>query len=837
VPASGLSHEEARQRLAREGPNELSSDRAPSALATVWRIVREPMLLLLLTAGGAYVVLGDVAEALTLLFFVFVIIGIEVVQEQKTERALSALKDLTSPRALVIRSGERLRIPGREVVRGDLLILAEGDRVPADARLVDAQILEVDESLLTGEAVPVQKRVGAAHEAGPAGTHTSASVFAGTLLVRGRGVAEVTATGLHSEIGRIGAALSNLETEPSPLAREVSRVVRIVAFAGLFACALLVTVYTLTRGDFVGGLLAGIALAMAVLPEEFPVVLSVFMALGAMRLSKHRVLTRRAKTIETLGAATVLCTDKTGTLTENVMRIAQLDDGRKSFDVRGGELPEDVHAIVEYGILASAREPFDPMEVAFRRLGSHALSGTEHLHDSCELVREYPLSPELLSMAQVWRAEDGRTLLIAAKGAPEAIFDLCHLPPAEVEAQSARVRSMAERGLRVLGVARATFDGSKLPPEQHDFAFELLGLVGLEDPLREKAAAAVLACREAGLRVMMITGDYPETARAIAAQAGLDPEGAMLTGPELTKLDDAALKHRLRHVRVVARAVPEHKLRIVQALSASGEIVAMTGDGVNDAPALKAAHIGIAMGGRGTDVAREAAALVVTDDDFASIVDGVRLGRRIFDNLQKAMAYILAIHVPIAGMSLVPVLLGLPLALSPVHIVFLELMIDPVCSIAFEAEPAEPNLMRRPPRKPGARLFSAHLLVLSLLEGLTLLAATLGVYLSSMSLGEDTARALAFASLIAGNISLIFVNRSFAESALASLRVPNLTAWLVSVVASVVLASALTLPFMRELFRFGAVPALPLLWALAAGAGSLLWVELVKWRAPSWLRT
>jgi P-type Ca2+ transporter type 2C len=834
----GLSEAEAAERLAREGANELPSDERPSLVRTLLGVVKEPMLLLLLSGGALYLLLGDLREALTLLSFVIVIIVITLYQERKTERALAALRDLSSPRASVIRDGKKRRIPGREVVRGDIVILAEGDRVPADVEFVEVSNLSVDESLLTGESVPVRKRPRREDEppARPGGDDLPYA-FSGTLVVRGTGLSRVVATGLASELGKIGVSLQSLESERTPLQLEVERVVRRIAVGGLGLCLLLFVIYGLTRGDWLRGLLAGIALAMAVLPEEFPVVLTVFLALGAWRISRRGVLTRSVPAIELLGAATVLCSDKTGTLTENRMRIAQLWSPTGAHTVGGSALPESVHEVVEFGILASQRDPFDPMEIAFKELGEDRLSGTEHLHQSWELLREYSLSPALLAVSQVWRAPEGPRRVIAAKGAPEAIIDLCHLEPDAARAILERVMELASDGLRVLAVARSYFDGDTLPPEQHDFEFGLVGLVGLADPVRPTVPAAVEECRRAGLRVVMITGDYAETARVVAAQAKLPEGGALITGAELDAMGDDELRARIGETTVFARSVPEQKLRLVQALKQNGEIVAMTGDGVNDAPALKAAHIGVAMGKRGTDVAREAAALVLTDDDFSSIVAAVRLGRRIYENLKKAMAYIIAIHVPIAGMSLLPVLFGWPLALYPVHIVFLELVIDPACSIAFEAEPEEADVMAKPPRGAGARVFDRRMVSVGLLQGASLLMAALCVFGFALHRGisEGEARALTFATLVAGNLALIATNRSWKRSILGNLRAPNTPARGILVGALGVLALTLFVAPVRALFEFSPVSFEHLGVAFAAGLLCVLWFELVKLFVPSWL--
>ncbi len=837
---NGLSEAVAAERLKADGYNELPSSKRRSTLAIALEVVREPMFLLLVACGAIYLLLGDKEEALMLLGFVGVVMGITLYQERKTERALEALRDLSSPRASVVREGQQRRIPGREVVRGDLLIVREGDRVAADALLIDATNLSVDESLLTGESVPVRKAAleepTSSGKLGRPGGDDSASIFSGTLVVQGQGFAEVQAIGAQTEIGKIGKSLRTVEPEETLLQQETGRLVKRLALWGLGLCVLVVVVYGLTRGNWLQGVLAGITLAMAMLPEEFPVVLTIFLALGAWRISRSRVLTRRVPAIETLGSATVLCTDKTGTLTLNQMVVARLQAKDTICEPRAlgkQPLPEAVHDLVEFGILASQRDPFDPMEKAIHQVGSQFLLNTEHLHQDWELVREYPLSRRLLALSHVWRSKRGEDYVIAAKGAPEAIADMCHFTREQTAELAASVEAMAQDGLRVLGVARSRFQQRELPTQQHDFAFEFLGLLGLADPVRPAVPQAIRECHEAGIRVVMITGDYPGTALNIAKQAGL-PAGRVMTGPELDELTDAMLQYQIRKVNIFARVVPEQKLRIVQALKANGEVVAMTGDGVNDAPALKAAHIGIAMGGRGTDVARECASLVLLDDDFSSIVQAVRLGRRIFDNIRKAIAYIFAIHVPIAGMSLIPVLFNWPLVLMPVHILFLELIIDPACSTIFEAEREEADVMRRLPRDRKEPLFSRGHVVYSVLQGVMVLAVVLAVFEAARwrGLSEAEARAQCYVTLIIANLGLILTNRSRTRTIIATLKTPNRALWLVLGGATVFLGLVLTVPFLREVFRFAALSPLDLAMCLATGVFSILGFEVVKLRRP-----
>ncbi len=722
---------------------------------------------------------------------------------------------------------------------GDILLLAEGDRIAADALLLSGTEVQVDESLLTGEAVPVSKLpcVDAQTPAVRPGGDAQPHLFSGTLLVRGHGVARVSATGARSQIGRIGSALQSLASERSPLKKQTARLVRVLALLAFSASLFLIAAYGLLRSDWLGALLAGIALAMALLPQEFTVVLTVLPALGAWRLSKQNVLTRRIAAIETLGATSVLCVDKTGTLTENRMTVEQLfvqrpGDGagaELSIDYASTtELPEIFHTLIEFSILASVSDPFDPMERAFHRLGQHFLSDTEHLHRDWTLMQEYGLTPELRAMAHVWRAVQGDAHVVAAKGAPEAVIDLCHLDAAAQARIAAAVEVMAARGLRVLGVAQARFVGEQWPALEHDFDFEFIGLLGLTDPLRPEIPAAVAQCRSAGIRVVMMTGDYPATACAIAAQAQLDAS-VVLTGDAMAAMSDAELRTALRSVNICARVAPEQKLRIVQALKANGAVVAMTGDGVNDAPALKAAHVGVAMGQRGTDVAREAASLVLLDDNFASIVGAVRLGRRIFDNLRKSMSYILAVHVPIAGAALLPVLLGWPVLLFPLHIAFLELVIDPACSMVFENEPSESDVMRRPPRDVNTALFGGMTLLLALLQGLGVLLVVLLAYAWGATwLTPPGARAFVFCTLVSANLALIFSNRSRSGSLWSSLWVPNRTLWIVTAVTLAILALVLYLPALAHLFYFAPLAVADAALALALGWLSVLWFEAIK---------
>lgn len=831
----GWSEEEARARLAKEGPNSLPERENGSVWKRILGIVKEPMFLLLVGAAGLYFVFGDIREALTLLSSVVLVITITVVQEGRTERALEALRDLSSPKARVERGGIVKSIDARDLVVGDFIHLAEGDRIPADALLREGTPLAIDESLLTGESTsvlrhpdPGQKSLGAPADGG------NSSLFGGSLVVTGRGVAEVLATGARSEIGRIGSSLGAVESNRTPLQLEVDRVVRWMAVVGVLLSIALTLILGFSAGDWKQALLSGITLAIALLPEEFPVVLTVFLALGAWRIAKSRVLTRRVTAVETLGGVNVLCTDKTGTLTRNRMDVRRLvyADGEFEITPNVTELPEAVHGLVEMSILASPKDPFDPMEKAFLELGKRMLGGTEHLHPNWKPMREYPLTSELLAVTWGWRTEgaesDARTV-VATKGAPEAVFDLCHMDAVAIESWRAKVDAMAKGGLRVLAVAQGVDVKDSLPERAHDFEFAIVGLVGMFDPLRDDVPASIALCHRAGIRVVMITGDHPVTATAIAKSAGIDAT-RVVSGSDIDSMDDAALTEALATTCVIARAAPTHKLRIVRSLQARGQVVGMTGDGVNDAPALKAANIGIAMGKRGTDVAREAAALVLVEDDFGSIVDAVRTGRRIYDNLKKAVGYIVAVHVPIAGVSLVPALLGYGTMLTPALVVFLELIIDPACSVVFEMEPEEKNVMDRPPRSAESHLFTMPRMLWSLLQGsVSLIAALIVLRWAHLGgYGEQAERTLAFTMLLAGNVALLLANHSLTEPLWRTFRRTNPAMPYFLGGAATLLVALTLVPPIRVLFGFGAVGFGVLAMAVAAATLPVLALDVFK---------
>ena len=811
APLLGLSKETAAQRLQEEGFNDLGVSQRRTVLIILRDVLFEPMFLLLLVAGAIYLLMGDRNEALVLLGFVLIIISMTVVQETRTDNALAALRDLSSPRALVMRDGQAQRIAGHEVVREDLLILAEGDRVPADGILLQAHEMAVDESMLTGESEPVAKM-------------PEDFVFAGTLVVSGQGVVRVTVTGLRTQMGKIGQSLEDIELQTSPLREQMGLLTKKLAFIGLLLSFSLMVLFWWLRGGWLDAMLAGIGLAMALLPQEFAVIMIVFFALAARRLGKQQVLTRQLHAIETLGATTVLCVDKTGTLTQNRMQVAALCCLNQQIfihDSANQTLPSVFHELLEYAVLASEISPHDPMEKAFHYLAGEQLYNGKKRDPNWVLAREYELSPELLAMTHLWRVENHTHDLVAAKGAPEAVASLCHLPKAQETEVLQQAAALANRGLRVLAVAKARhLSAENWPNNQHDFDFEWLGLIALADPLRSEVPSAVEQCHRAGIRVIMITGDHPRTALAIAAQAGITTTG-VLTGDEISTLSPAMLTSRSQHINVFARVKPHQKLMLVESLKAQGEIVAMTGDGVNDAPALKAAHIGIAMGQRGTDVAREAASLVLLKDDFSSIVHAISEGRRTFSNMRQAMIYTLAVHVPVAGLAILPVVAGLPLLLAPLHIAFLELVIDPACSVVFEAEKAASNQMDQPPRSVTESLLSTQQVVRSLIYGGFTTAGVFAYYQWMLQPTEPgAASACAFVMLVTANAILIVATRS------ATMRLTNLgsdftsiSLWVLAM-TFVALVVVTTYPALIEAFKF--TPVSVKQWLTSFGCGLLM---------------
>ncbi|UKN00252.1 cation-translocating P-type ATPase [Paracrocinitomix mangrovi] len=814
----GLSSENASNLLKEYGYNELPTAKPKNIGRIALEVVKEPMFILLLICGLLYLLLGDYYEGIVLLCWIFIIIFITFYQYRKTEKSLDALRQLSSPRALVIRDGLQIRIPGREVVPGDIVLLNEGDRVPADATVIESNHLTIDESLLTGESVPVLK----GHD------QTKDDIFSGTLVVQGSGLVEVKSTGVNTEFGKIGTSLKSIEKGTSPLQGEMKLLIRNLFIIGAIISVGVITAFYFTRGNFIESMINGLAAAMALLPEEFPVVLTIFMALGAWRLSKNKVLTRVPSTIETLGSATVLCSDKTGTITQNKMEVAVLYHNNQTYKKEDfvSNKNEIENLLINLN-LASTKDSIDPMEQAI--FTEHEkLFASNHID---QLLKEYPLSKDLFAMTRVIKMSSNNTIAFC-KGAPEAVLKLCRLSEEESQRLLDKVHQFAAQGYRMIAAAKCELKDNNFPSSQSEFEFEFNGLVGFEDPIRPEVPDAIKECIKAGIKVIMITGDYPATAKSIATQIGLEHNDQVITGSELKEMSLDDLKNKIQDTQIFARIVPEQKLQIIEALKANNEIVAMTGDGVNDAPALKAADIGVAMGFKGTDVARESSSLVLLDDNFASIVSAIRSGRKIFDNLQKAMSYIIAIHIPIIGLVLMPAFFStLPILLMPMHIVFMELIIDPTCSIAFESEQEEKEIMNRPPRNPNERFFGWQKIMYSLLNGLLLLSMVVIIYFISIKEGhsETEVRTIAFSSLIIGNIFLILSSLSTTRSFISVFKERNKAVYIIIFSALAVLLLVINVPFFQEIFSFTYPGSQHFVSAFLGALGLLLVLEIIKW--------
>jgi Ca2+-transporting ATPase len=791
----GLTDAEVADRRKRFGSNSLPVDKSKRLPRQLLSVLREPMMGLLLAAALISTLLGDAIEASALLVSVTFVISISLFQVRRTDKALEALQVLSAPKAAVYRSGELLLLPSEQVVVDDLILLKEGDRVAADCVLLEKKTLLIDESILTGESITVEKSLGDA-------------ALAGTLVVRGHATAKVQSVGVTSQLGQIGSLLTGVEKR-TLLQSEVDKIVKVVATIALITAFTVSAAYALTRGDWLVGSLAGVAAAMALLPEELPIVLTIFLGLGAWRMARSKVIVRNNPAIEMLGQITVLCVDKTGTITMNEMTLVSED-------------PE----IIYYGGLASIPGSFDPVDKAFLRLFKE--------DDSLTLVREFPLTEENLVFCQVWRRSSGE-LIAALKGAPERVIEVCELAQEQRTKILGELDQSASAGLRILGIAKATVSESALTANNFEsMDFQFVGLAVMKDPVREGVADAITELSSAGIRTILITGDYPQTAESIGKEIGLLSDGETVTGEDLEKLKPDQLSALVRTQNVFSRVKPQQKLMLVQELQRQGEIVAMTGDGVNDAPALKTANVGLAMGKRGSEVAREAADLVIADDSFLSITEGVRAGRRIFANLRKAASYIIAIHIPIFGMALVPIASPLwPLVLLPIQIAILEIVIDPSASLAYESEPASKSQMLAKPRPKNERLITAQVFKLAAVQGVILLLGSLASFLAALSydFSDERVRSVTFGTILLGNLLLMLSNRSSTASIfeLISGR-PNKLALFIFFAGMVAMILIFSVDIIRQAFSLSALEPIDAVTILVCAIPAVLWFELYKIR-------
>ncbi len=784
--SAGLSSTQVETSRSLHGSNRLSA-KANQNLKIIRDVVTEPMILLLVATCTFYFILGNVSEGIIMLGAIILVSGISVFQQIRSEKAVNALHKLTSQRTLVKRDGVDQKLPSEELVVGDLIYLSEGQQVSADAIIVSATDLSVDESILTGESVPVVKN------------NAGEPLFSGTSLVGGMAWATVTAVGNQTKMGGMGILMDSITKEKTPLQKQVDHFVKQMAVAGILAFVVVCVVNYLKSHIIIAALLNGLTMAMAILPEEIPVALSTFMALGAYRMLKKQVLVKHPQTIEALGAATVICVDKTGTITENKMQVAEIFVWKNRQLVKPES--EIANEVIKVAMLASEAEPFDPMEKAIH--ASWNLRNNETA--SFQVIKEYPLGGIHPMMTHVYQESNG-SRIIATKGAPEGILQKSNLKASEMETIQKSLKEMAARGHRVLAIGVGIYESESLPENQDAFTFEFLGLLALNDPPKANIPEIIAGFYEAGIAVKMITGDYPDTAAAIGRKIGLQNSDEVLTGNAIDKLTDEELTLRLKTVSVFARVIPENKLRIIQLLKASGEIVAMTGDGVNDGPALKAAHIGVSMGKRGSELARSASSLVLINDDLSGMLAAVASGRTIYKNLKNAIRYIITIHLPLISIVTLPLLLGwrFPELFTPIHVIFLELLMGPTCSIVFENEPAHGNEMHEPPRKSTVSLFTWRELSYSLLQGAIIGGIILSMVYVAMLQGynENICRTLAFTALVISNMLLTLTGRSDSMPFLESLKRKNKLVPIILSITTLLLIILLTVPAAMNLFGF-----------------------------------
>lgn len=824
---AGLSSAEANRLQEQYGKNELSPQKKERFLEKAFHIVCEPMFLLLLVAATIYFILGEPRDGIIMLVFVVGIISIDIIQEWKTDKTLSALKDLSAPHSTVIRDGREQMIASADLVPGDLMLICEGVKIPADGAVVKCADLNVDESSLTGEAVGVWKV--ATENAEPSDDYWRKDYcYAGTLVTQGTGTILVDKIGAITEYGKIGVNVAAAPEELTPLQRQTGKLVKTCAYiAGvLFLLVGIFTWFNIPDHRFmdrlVESILSGVTLAMAMIPEEFPVILAVFLAMGAWRLAKKRSLVRKLPSVETLGAVSVLCVDKTGTITMNQMSVQELW-------VAAGE----EQALMETMGWGCETDTYDPMEKAMLTCCESYGLTRDRLFEN-KLILEYAFTNELKMMGHVWRQKDG--IVIAAKGSPERIFTICNLTTVQMAEAERKNIELSSEGLRVIAIATARPKSeAEIPASITDCSLTLLGLVGLADPPREHIKEDITVCNRAGIRVVMITGDNGITASAIAKKIGIPNNENIITGDRLNAMSDEELRQAIKTVSIFSRVVPEHKMRIVKAFKENGEVVAMTGDGVNDAPALKHADIGIAMGKRGSEVSREAADLILMDDNFTTIVETVKDGRRIYDNIRKAVSYVFTIHIPIAFASLLAPFLGIPpsaLLLLPLHVVLLELLIDPTCSIVLERQPAETNIMDRPPRNPKEKLLTGKLLGKSVLQGMVMFAASFGLYyivLNGNPANAPMARTMGLTVIMLANLFLVQVNSSDSDFVVQSIRslAKDKVFWAVNIGTLAMLGIILYTP-LSDLLKLVPLSAVQFFCSAGVAAVAVLWYEGVK---------
>ncbi len=815
---TGLSTEQVIASRSKHGSNRLQLHEDRVFWHVLQSVVLEPMFVLLAAACAVYFILAEYTEGVIMLVAILFVSGISFFQEYRSRNAIRALKDLSAGQTRVLRNGVEVKVEVEEIVVGDLILLQEGEIVPADGQVLVANDFSLNESILTGEAFAVPKNVSDQN-----------LVFRGTLVTSGSAWVEVKAVGLETQFGKIGLSLKEITVIQTPLQIQIRRFVRTMVWIGTLAFLIVVGFNYFQSGDITHAFLQGLTLAMSILPEEIPVAFSTFQALGAFRLLKQNIIVKQPQYVETLGSATVIAVDKTGTLTQNKMAIDYLYDALSGLSIRCDEDRPLPLMLIEYAMWASETQPFDPMEKTIHDW--YGRKAPVDLRKQFSQVHEYPIGGKPPIMTHIFKNNKGETI-IASKGAPEGIMRQSRLTLDELLKAEQQALAYASMGYRVLGVGKGSWEGKVWPVSQGSFKFEFLGLIAFQDPPKPHISQTLKSFEEAGIKVKMITGDYAETALAIAGQVHLRHNGKILNGNEIMDLGEEELKEKVNDVNLYARMFPEAKLKVVEALKANGEVVAMTGDGVNDGPALKAAHIGISMGQRGSEVAKSAASLILTDDDLAHMTDAIALGRRIFSNLEKAIRYIVSIHIPIILIVTLPFILAWPFTdlFSPVHVIFLELLMGPTCSIIYENEPMEPGTMQRPPGYTGRVFLSFRHLALSIIQGLAITLGCLGIGYYYMKVGYDetTVRTIIFITLLFSNIFLTLVNRSFYYSVFKTLLYKNNLVPLILAVTLLFILAFLYMPFMLQWFRLHALSWASIVQCIGVALVSVLWLELWK---------
>lgn len=817
---SGLSEKEVIAMRQQYGANGITDKRQNKLWHLLIGVVAEPMFIILVIAAIIYFILGESAEGFIMLAALFFVAGISIYQENRSNNAVEALKQLTDSGAKVARSGKTIMVPTNDIVVNDIIFCEDGNIVPADAELLDAHDFSVNESMLTGESVPVYK----------APDNAPVMIFKGTLVATGSCIAKVTRVGVQTEIGKIGKSLAAIETSKTPLQIQISAFVLHMVIAGVIAFFIVWGVNYYTTGSILQGLLHGLTMAMSVLPEEIPVAFSTFLALGAFRLIKKNVIARTPQTVEALGAATIICADKTGTLTENSMQVAGVYDLASDSYYSYLENPAQPNIVLEYAMWSSEVLPFDPMEKSIHILYTKSYSTDKRLE--YKMVHEYPLAGTPPIMTHVFRNAANDTI-IAAKGGVESILRQSTLTEEQKQKVVTTTQQLSSQGYRVLAVAKSANNYTTFPVAQSELTFIFLGLIAFSDPPKKNTASIITSFYQAGIGVKMITGDYAPTAIAIAKQIGIQNHQAVLTGDEIMLMDAVTIQEKVKATNVYARMFPEAKLKVIEAFKRNGEVVAMTGDGVNDGPALKAAHIGIAMGQRGTEIAKQAASLILTDDNLQHMVEAVALGRRIYENLKKAIRYIISIHIPIILIVTIPLLFFWDFTdfFNPIHVIMLELIMGPTCSIIFENEPSDPDSMQKAPRKMSNKFFSIHELYISIMQGLVITAGCLipAYVLMLQGYDEQFIRTIIYTVLIFSNILLTLVNRSFVYSIFETLRYKNKLVPIILIIAATILLVSIYVEPVRLLFQFSPLGFIQIVACFGVSIISVLWIEVFKY--------